>query len=147
MRQAYDDLMIAFAQHVGLDPEIFGRTQELLIDDVTVGLMYEGDEDMGDLLYFTQLGAPAEHRRADVHRVMLEANNLWVGTGGATLGIQPETGNVVLAGRQPVEGVTAEGLALLMDAFADTAAYWRRVIRDEVAEGDPAPPSPHMLRA
>ena len=134
MIQTYDALINAFALHVGMDAAALAATQEIVIEGLSVGLLYEGDASMGDIVYFTQLGTPAPQRVASVYKTMLEANNLWVGTGGCTLGIQPDTGGVVLCGRIDVVDVSAESLALLLDAFTDTALFWQKVVADTAAD-------------
>ncbi|HZY20490.1 MAG TPA: CesT family type III secretion system chaperone [Ramlibacter sp.] len=146
MIETYNRVLQSFAEQMGIDPQAFAKTQEVVVDDVAVGLAYEGDEQVGDLLYFTDLGAPQAHRAPDVHRTLLEANNLWAGTGGATLGLQHETGHVVLCGRIDVAGVTGESLAMLLDAFVDNAQVWRRFVQDALPSG--AAPAPgHFVRA
>lgn len=147
MIQSYNELIEAFARHVGMDADALAATQEIVIEGLKVGLLYDGDDSMGDIVYFTQLGAPPAQRVASVYKTMLEANNLWVGTGGSTLGIQPDTGCVVLCGRLDVVGVTAEGLALLLDAFSDTALYWQKVVNDTLPDGSAGlSPTEYMMR-
>ncbi len=130
--KTYIDLIEAFAAEVGLDAQALANTQEVVIDGLPIGLSYEGNEEFGDILYFVEVGAPAEHRQAEVHQTLLKANYLWAGTGGATLGVHPDTGQVILAGRCEVEGVTASGLALLLDALTDTARFWKGYVADEL---------------
>ncbi len=147
MIQTYNELIIAFALHVGMDADALAATQEIVIEGLSVGLMYDGDESIGDIVYFTQLGTPPAHRIASVYKTMLEANNLWVGTGGSTLGIQADSGCVVLCGRLDVVGVTAESLALLLDAFTDTALFWQKVVTDTLPDAAISlPPADYLLR-
>lgn len=148
MIQNYNELITAFATHVGMDADTLAATQEIVIEGLSVGLLYDGDETMGDIVYFTQLGTPPAQRLTSVYKTMLEANNLWVGTGGCTLGIQAQTGGVVLCGRMDVTGVTAEGLALLLDAFTDTALFWKKIIADDAPSDGAAdlPPAEYLLR-
>ena len=147
MIQTYNELISAFALHVGLDADALAATQEVVIEGLSVGLLYDGDESIGDIVYFTNLGAPPAQRVASVYKTMLEANNLWVGTGGCTLGIQADSGCVVLCGRLDVVGVTAEGMALLLDAFADTALFWQKVVADTLPDAAVGmSPADYMLR-
>lgn len=144
--QAYEDLLSAFAARVGLDPRAFLKTQELVIEGLHIGLTYAGQGGAGDLLYFANLGAPAAGREAVVYKALLQANHMWAGTGGATLGVQMDTGNVVLAGQLDFRELGPEGLAGLLDAFAETAIFWRRFVAGE-AELDPPPPYHTDLKA
>lgn len=71
---------------------------------------------------FVDLGPLAEEDDdPDVLRKMLEANCFWSGTGGATLGIDPETGSVVLAQQFPASSVTPELLEAVFQRFVEFA--------------------------
>ena len=133
--KTYIDLIEAFAAEVGLDAQALANTQEVVIDGLPIGLSYEGNEEFGDILYFVEVGAPQDARKAQVYETLLAANYLWAGTGGATLGVHQDTKQVILAGRCEVEGITAEGLALLLDALAETAQFWKGYVAGE----QPAP--------
>ncbi|MBC7601076.1 MAG: CesT family type III secretion system chaperone [Ramlibacter sp.] len=130
--EAYDKLLRAFAAHIGLDGDALVKTQELVIDDLTVGLAYEGMDGIGDILYFANLGAPSQARAPSLYLTLLHANNMWAGTGGATLGVQADTGNVILAGRIDINEVTPEGLAAMLDGFADTSQFWKKFVAGEI---------------
>lgn len=146
MSQRYENLIRDFAQHVGLDGETLLQTQEVVIEGLKVGLDFEGDETLGDVVYFTLLGVPQPLRKSQVYETLLEANHLWVGTGGATLGVQQGTGQVIFCGRIDVEGVTAESLSLLLDAFVDNALFWHGYINDESPSEGWQPPGQFMIR-
>lgn len=134
----YLQLLSGLANHLGLpSPEDFLASEELVINGQNIGFVFEpldpGEPEAGDMLLFAVLGAPPAHRQPDVHRLLLEANNLWVGTSGATLGLQQDTGNVVMATRLPMEGMTPEQLAGILETFLDTALFWKATVA-----GDPA---------
>lgn len=133
MNPAYPALLSAFANAVGLpDAEAFVRTEEVVVDDITVSLYYEGDENIGEVVCFSLLGKPDAANLAKVSQVLLEANYLWAGTGGATLGMSPEDQKVMCAVRLQIDGLTGESLASTIDAFVDTASFWKRWIAGEI---------------
>ena len=136
MTETYEELIKSLARHVGVDADALAKTQEIVVDSLAIGMVFEGDDDFGDVVYFSDLGAPAGPRVPEVYKVLLQANNLWAGTGGATLGLQQDTGNIILAGRMDLDGLSAEGLAQLLDAFADTALFWKKFVADELPSGD-----------
>jgi len=138
--KTFTDLIEAFAAEVGLDAQALLASQEVVIDGLAIGLAYEGGDQFADFIYFVDLGAPPEHRKHEAYEMMLQANYLWAGTGGATLGVQPDTGHVILAGRLELEGMTAQSLAALLDVFVDTATFWKSYLADGVAA--PAPQIP-----
>lgn len=143
MSERYTQLLTGLAQHLGLpSADALLSTQELVIDGQALGLTFEpldaNEPEAGDLVCFAVLGRPAAASEARVHRLLLEGNNLWAGTGGATLGVQRDSGAVILALRMPLEALTAEILAEELDGFLAVAEFWRAVVADKV-EGLGAP--------
>lgn len=134
----YRELLAAAARELTLDPEEFLRTEELVFDGLVIGLTYDGDEDIADVVFFARLGAPAPADQARVYATLLEANSLWVGTGGATLAVHGPSQQVLICGRIPVEGTTPQGLVQVLDVFTEAAQFWQ----DFVARPDPAGPAP-----
>lgn len=155
---AFHDVLTALAQEAGVDATELTRTQELVIDDQVIGLYLDGENDaLNDpdarpdaragmaadagpdsehttyVVYFTLLGAidPAPHPR--VLRTLLEANHLWAGTAGCTLGMQPGSGQVMLCGQLPLAFLTGADLCAVLASFAETAAFWRRFVTGTAA--------------
>lgn len=148
--QTYEQILRSLAVDVGLDPEELLSTEEIVVDHETIGLQLDGDPQSGDLVFFAVLGKPSAGGRERVLRTLLEANHFWIGTGGCTLGLQPETGNVILCGRIRLEDIDGPQLAGLLDAFADTSAYWRDWIdraSASAADTDPLRGVPDSMRA
>jgi hypothetical protein len=125
---SYEDILNALAEQVGLDAQELLTTQELVVDGQPIGLQLEGDERNGDLIFFASLATPAPDQLQRVIRTLLEANHLWIGTGGCTLGLQPGTGAVTLCGRIRLDELGGKTLAALLDGFAETAGFWRNLI-------------------
>ncbi|MEJ7929102.1 CesT family type III secretion system chaperone [Ramlibacter sp. AN1015] len=92
MINAYNELIRTTAVRLELDPDTLVATQGLLLGELAVGLLYEGDDEIGDIVYFCTLGRPDAHRETEVYAGLLEANTLWVGTGGATLALHRSLG-------------------------------------------------------
>lgn len=128
MLDAYRELLDGLAQALGVTPEDLLHTQELVIDGHAVGLMYDGDETVGDLVLFCGLGVPPAARKAQIYEALLQANCLWVGTSGGTLGVHPESGAVMLSLRYPVDGTTPDTLVQVLRIYVDAADYWRAVV-------------------
>lgn len=137
MNPAYTDLLTRLALSIGLpDAASFLQTEELVIDGIPVSLYYDGDDTIGEVVCFSMLGQPDAARLPQVAQVLLEANYLWAGTGGATLGLSPENQQVICAARFPIDTLTPEALASILDAFVDTASFWKRWIAGEIG-GEP----------
>lgn len=141
MTETYYTLLHDLAAYLGLPPDDVRRTEELVIDGLAVGLSFSGDEDVGDIVFFSDLGVPAADQIAGMYRTLLEANSLWIGTGGATLGIHSGSGHVLLCGRLPLEGLKGAGMAMVLDAFMDTAQFWKLYVGGTAAAPvDPVTP-------
>ena len=127
----YTQLLEDYAQLVGLEPASdLLLNQELRVSDLSVGLTAEGDEDNGNIVLFTSLGQIAPDLPQDrLMRLMLEANALWAGTGGCTLGVQSGTGAVLLCIRMPLALCNAQALVPIVDAFVDVALLWREIVQ------------------
>jgi hypothetical protein len=133
MSPPYKQLLEAFADHLGLSPEEFLETTEIVIDSITVSLLHEprdgAPDELGDVVYFSTLNVCPPADRGELHQAALEANMLWVGTNGFTLGLQGGTGAFTLCGRTPLAGLDENGLASRLNSFVDTAESWCDYIR------------------
>ena len=135
MYDRYQDLLAAFARANQLDADMLTQTQAFELDGLSVGLAFEGEGGEADLVCFCDLGQPLPERAAEVFKDMLEANHFWLGTGGATLGLQSATGNVMLALRTPLAVLGIEGLAALLKLFTKVASFWARHLRSDTGQG------------
>lgn len=132
MSLSYEELLNQLAENVGLDAQNLLTAEELIVDELNIGLQLDGDMHDGDIVFFAMLGVPAEDIFAPLARLLLEANNFWVGTGGCTLGLQQGTGAVTICARLPIHTLTGDALAVVLDAFVDTALFWKAYV-----EGSP----------
>lgn len=136
----YEHLLRNYAAILGLEPvQLLLATQEIMINGVTISLMLDGDADIGDIVFCTNLGMPAHSE--SLHVLMLQANALWTGTGGCTLGLQHGTGAVLLAGRTPLPLCHAKGFADMIGAFVNIARQWKPLIERKAAIKLAAPSS------
>jgi hypothetical protein len=83
---------------------------------------------------FVELGLLGEDLDdPDALRRILEANYFWKGTGGATLGLQPETGAAVLAERFAANTVTPELLESVLQRFIE---FTERGLQNDEEDGE-----------
>ncbi len=104
-----------------LQPNDDGVCAIELYDGTTVELSCDSEA----LILSADLGPLPDETAADWYPQLLEANFLWVGTRGATLGLYPPTKQVALAYREPMQCVTLERFAELLENFRQTVTYWR----------------------
>jgi hypothetical protein len=131
---AFRDLLASFGASLGL-PELAPDDEgycALRFDDLEVHLQYEPEED--ELLVFTRLGEIDDDEPAELYGRMLAANLFWQGTGGATLGVQPEDGMVFLSRKVAMRALDDAKFRQLLEQFVNTGDDWRREVESFVSD-------------
>ncbi len=115
---------------VGLHPTEILRRQQVQVKGIDV--MFSQLQDDDDHFYAAfQFGAVTAGRTLKVFRLMLEANVLVYAKDVALMGMDPETGGVVLSLRGAFGGATdGRWLADSLAHFAEHALYWQNNIID-----------------
>jgi len=67
------------------------------------------------LVMWSTIAALAAGKAESALRALMRANLFWTGTDGATLGLMPDSDDVVLAIRRPIDRVDVEGLRDLIE--------------------------------
>ncbi|MEM9780939.1 MAG: type III secretion system chaperone [Pseudomonadota bacterium] len=133
--QDVSDMLVAAAPDLGLASvtayEDMG-SWVLAIDDAgEEGVTLDHDAPNGRLMATAVIGpAPAENR-LEVCEFLLSFNGLWAETGGARTTLDAANGAVTLVADAPLEGLTQEGVAGLVDGAAALA----RILATGIAEG------------
>lgn len=140
---AFERVLRALCVTVGIDEvEAVIASSEIVIDGLALQFIAPQEEG-ATMVIFADLGVPEEMRRADVHRLLLEGNHLWQGTGGGVLGVHPATGVVGLSAGVGLAGLEGGDLAELVARFVTVAEYWQGVVRQplggDAPEGGMAP--------
>lgn len=71
-----------------------------------------------------EIGRPLPGEELKMYHAILQGNNLWAGTGGATLALDNED-TVIACARLPIQGMDAAALTNVITEFASTLDYWR----------------------
>jgi hypothetical protein len=122
--EVYQRLLASFGQSIGL-PELAPDDEgycALSFDDLVVHLQHEPED--GEIAAFARIGAVEEDRARDIYEMLLNANQLWAGTAGATLSVQPEDQTVFIADRKPLQVLDEEGFRDWVGNFVDITDYW-----------------------
>ncbi|WP_159912520.1 CesT family type III secretion system chaperone [Pantoea sp. 18069] len=125
----YEELLSALAEEVGLEASSLISSQEIVIDDLPITLKLEGEGEQAEVRLCCRLGAPSQARWALTIRTMLQANHLWTGTGGATLGMESDT--VSLSVRRLLSELDADRLAVVLAKTADIGLAWQDFITQD----------------
>jgi hypothetical protein len=96
------------------------------------------------VIFFTLLGTVDHQHFPRIARTLLEANNLWAGTAGCTLGLQRGSNQVILAGQLSLHRLEGPNFSVVLDGFCDTANFWREFVAGANLE-DIARPAPLLL--
>ena len=127
----YQELLSALAEEVGLEASALISSQEIVIDDLPISMKLEGEGEQAQLRLSCELGIPSKARWTLAIRTMLQANHLWTGTGGATLGML-EHGMVSLSVRRLLSQLNADRLAVLLAKTAHIGLAWQDfIIQDQ----------------
>lgn len=138
---SYTALLVDYARHSGLPESELLANQELVVAGLSVGLMpdggreagHEDDQEADGLVMFASLGQPdPQVDRLKLMQLMLEANGMWAGTGGCTLGLQAGTGAVLLCVRLPLAGASGDSLSQAVQSFSSVALLWQQVLQGKV---------------
>lgn len=129
----FTDHVAALSKELGIAIETEGDSCAVRAgasDDSSVTVLLQGFDERGAVLATADLGAPPPERLERLFRAMLEANDLFRDTGGATLSLDPATGRVRLQRFDAFDALAEAGPGKAFVAFLDVAAAWAAVIRD-----------------
>jgi len=137
---AFETLIAELGAAIGL-PELKldedGACTLSFDDNITVNLRLDPETDA--VVLYSPLGLLEADGSVAVKDALLEANLLFQGTGGCTLGVDSNMGLVVLAYREHVAQVRAPLLMERIEAFVNVAEAWReRLERLQSGQADGA---------
>jgi hypothetical protein len=150
--ESMQSLVEAFGESLGL-PNLAADAEGYLclsFDDLVVHLQHEPEDD--EVAAFARIGGVEEDRALEIYQMLLAANQLWAGTAGATLSVQPEDQTVFIAARKALPVLNEASFQAWLGDFVDITGYWTgRLARvnaggpvedpDDASEPDaPAPP-------
>lgn len=139
-----DQLLLDLGQMAGLPQPL--RFDEhgcaRLVFDAHLGIDFERHADAGLIQVYCVLGpVPAEGRDA-LYQQLLEANLFGADTGGATLALDSEMGEVVLCRSVPADGMAAASFVQLVEQFASSAEDWKTRLAGHKAPIAPSAATP-----
>ena len=151
----FKELSAALSKELGIENEAEGDAFAVRADAAngfSVTVLLHGFDDRGAILMTADLGAPPPERLEPLYRALLEANDLFRDTVGATLSLDPETGHVRLQRFDAIDALAEAGPAKALLAFAQSAADWAAIVRDfraappdDAADGGGIPASGIMV--
>ena len=130
----FDEMIALLRKAIGIELQIEDgvcgfKAGEPEDEDTSTNILISNVEERGEILMYANLGDVPPEGREDFYRILLEANNLFQGTGGATLGLEKGTGLVRLQLREN-SGIFANHAEEQVGAFVETALTWKKIIAD-----------------
>ncbi|MBR0458236.1 MAG: type III secretion system chaperone [Victivallales bacterium] len=132
--------MMTFQQYVGVlakELDVTIETEEDACafslessDGETIEVLLQGFDERGVLLTYADLGEPPPEGKELLYQTLLEANDFYNSTAGATLSLNSKSGHVRLQRCDDMDTLSSQGPAHALTTFADTAAAWKKIIAD-----------------
>ena len=94
-----------------------------------VQVLIQSVSESGLVLMSADLGEPPPDGRECLYRTILEANNLFEGTAGATLSLDAPTGRFRLQKYESANELSND-VKVKVESFIETALFWSRAIAD-----------------
>lgn len=116
-----NELMVGFAAEVGLGEISADDTGAywLRIDDLSVGFI--ADEAGRTLVVYTTIGERDEARAGALADVLLELNNLYIGSFGGTIALDREAGEYAYQRRVSLADLDKDSFRALVEDFVNRA--------------------------
>ena len=121
-------------------------------DSLLLELKYHPESGVID--FFVQLGLIDPERRDEILIEILDANVLWRGTAGVTLGQDSTTGMVTLAYQENVEHMSSQRFEQIIETVLTSAEYWAgrvagadRAGTDPIVSGRGGAPDPLWIKS
>ena len=129
----FSEFIAALEKGLGTTIETEGAAAAISMgaaDGAATTILLQGLDEWDSVLMMADLGAPPPERLERLLRTLLEANDLFRDTGGATFSLNPATGNVRLQRHYAYDALAEAGPDKAFFAFADVATAWAQIVRD-----------------
>ena len=128
----YSELMNGLAASVGIEGmELKDGATALEIDGMTVGFIHDpasGDAAYDGIMVAVEIGYPPPDANGPFGSIMLKANYLLEGTGGAVLCQNPDTDAYAIMRRYPLAAHDVASFSRALETLLSTAENWKEVL-------------------
>jgi len=139
-RHTINGLLQEFGRTIGIpDLDLDDEGYCILVIDEKLVINMEFDQ-LGQQLLIYSLVGETSGDAARVHEQMLRSNYLGRDTGGATLGLRPEDGGVVLSQWVAVPGLDLPRFTAILETFVNQVDDWTRRLPELGATRDTESP-------
>ncbi len=126
MAEQMQQILSDFGRSLGIDRLAFDTNGYCCLgfDEIVVNL--ELVPKAGQLMFYTQIGFAPRPATVEWCEALLAANHFFRGTGGTTLGMDPDSRSVVLVYALSLEGLSLTQFEAELQGFVDIAERWTR---------------------
>ena len=133
----FTELVVALGADLGIEdlvPDDENGCGVVIGDNLIAEIELDGDR----IVMSAIVGKISPAMAAEWAMELLEANAFWIGTGGATLGVDSASGNVVQCFALPVQGLESDTFNRIFRDFGEAADTWaQRLLTEPVKSSDP----------
>ncbi len=144
----FDEIVSALERAFSLELAVVDETTvfDVASEDggTKVQVLIQNVDERNKVFVSADLGEPPPEGLEKLLRTMMEANNLFAGTAGATLALDAATGRFRLQ-KYVSHGDLDANIEASMEEFIETALFWSRSIADYRPSSDEAETAPHDL--
>ncbi len=119
----------------------------LLFDDI--GVSFELGSDEESIYLYSMLGVAPSSDLESLYAILLNANYIFRGTKGATIGVEASSKSIVLIREERLENMQLARFEYIVEAFVSLAESWRErlgELSNEAPAGDPSWNIPDSLK-
>jgi hypothetical protein len=144
---AFAQTLTDFGQRFGLPglaPDADGHCELRFDEKYAVHLQHDAEQNT--LTLYTVVGQVPPLAKQAAYEMLLKANLFWLGTDGATLGLDAQSGTVFLARRLALAEFSVASLEGALKSLVDNAEYWGRELAQggQGGHGGSRPPHSHV---
>lgn len=138
----YRELIKGLVEKAGIVGEVeIDDEERCLLEFDGFGIVIQGVDAANTISFIAPVADLPPENPERLYRVLLEANHIFEGTGGATLSVNPDGGFVYLCRQLDSRPLNVDELAGALDGFLDTLVAWRTFIGEYRARPAEEPPA------
>lgn len=144
MSLTYSELLTQLAAEIGVEPASLLTQQVLRVGKMDIFLAPGDAWQAPEVVLCSLLGMPTPQRRAEVLRMLMQANHRWMGTGGGILGLVPAGNAISWSLRVPARDLDGARLGAAIADYAALGQAWMDYLAAEPdAPARAAAPAPN----
>ena len=127
----YRELIKGLAEKAGIAGEVqIDDEERCLLEFDGMNVVIQGVDAAHAVAFIAPVGEPPPEQSERLYRMLLEANHIFEGTGGATLSVNPDGGYVYLCQQLDARSLDVDEFAKALEQFLNALEAWRTLVND-----------------